>query len=239
MQRKHGFTLIELLVVIAIIAILAAILFPVFAKAREKARATSCLNNLKQIDLAIMQYAQDYDECMPYIDSQTGNDIEAWTNIEFDNPWHNTGTGDWVVMIQPYIKSRQVFQCPSAPRVGWNGNWTRGQNAPSNSCNCSYVLNQSQVGAGRPIAGIIAPASKVILFDHGATNQVAQTVGAYRSSGFPRHWDDWNITGSGNSFNMDTEPHNNGRNCGFVDGHCKWLNTRQAMDQRATYAAWD
>ncbi|MFH1910322.1 MAG: prepilin-type N-terminal cleavage/methylation domain-containing protein, partial [bacterium] len=63
--RKRGFTLIELLVVIAIIAILAAILFPVFAKAREKARQTSCLSNLKQIDLAVLQYAQDYDEMMP------------------------------------------------------------------------------------------------------------------------------------------------------------------------------
>ncbi len=96
-SSQSGFTLIELLVVIAIIALLAAILFPVFARARENARKSSCQSNLKQIGLGILQYAQDYDELMvrPYIGG-------------------GSGTGNtWFVMIEPYTKSRQLIVCPS------------------------------------------------------------------------------------------------------------------------------
>lgn len=105
---RRGFTLIELLVVIAIIAILAAILFPVFARAREKARQTSCLNNVKQLALAVMQYTQDYDEVLP-------------ASYYPGNP----GTSNqWFEKIQPYINNTQVQICPSArtrnPGYGWN-----------------------------------------------------------------------------------------------------------------------
>ncbi len=89
--RKRGFTLIELLVVIAIIAILAAILFPVFAKAREKARTSSCQSNLKQIGLAFAMYKNDYDETSPGYDY----------------------SGGWTLTLQPYIKNTQIFVCPS------------------------------------------------------------------------------------------------------------------------------
>ncbi|RYX81022.1 DUF1559 domain-containing protein [bacterium] len=98
-SRRSAFTLIELLVVIAIIAILAAILFPVFARARENARRASCQSNLKQIGLGVLQYVQDYDETYP-LNTRGGT----------------TGGNDfalWMVNIYPYVKSTQIFACPS------------------------------------------------------------------------------------------------------------------------------
>ena len=110
-NRRSGFTLIELLVVIATISILAAILFPVFATAREKARQTACLSNEKQIGLAMIQYIQDYDDMLPYDQSY----------------WPPAGYINWAGMLQPYIKSTNagttdVWSCASAPTSGiaWN-----------------------------------------------------------------------------------------------------------------------
>ena len=103
-RKKNAFTLIELLVVIAIIAILAAILFPVFAQAREKARQTSCLSNLKQIGLAFLQYEQDYDEQYPmvFIPYDTGG-------VPDQTPC------SWACSILPYSKNYQIFRCLSEP----------------------------------------------------------------------------------------------------------------------------
>jgi prepilin-type N-terminal cleavage/methylation domain-containing protein/prepilin-type processing-associated H-X9-DG protein len=107
-MKRRGFTLIELLVVIAIIAILAAILFPVFAKAREKARQTSCLSNVKQIALSAMMYAQDYDEKFPLVYTDV-------TNVPL-----------WQDRLVPYIKNSQIWDCPSQSNrglyssYGWN-----------------------------------------------------------------------------------------------------------------------
>ncbi|MBI5832718.1 MAG: DUF1559 domain-containing protein [Armatimonadetes bacterium] len=112
MSRKRAFTLIELLVVIAIIAILAAILFPVFAKAREKARTSSCASNLKQLGLGIVQYCQDYDERMPMCrgydapNALNGNAVECI---------------DWRVQVQPYLKSKQILGCPSNTATDTSG----------------------------------------------------------------------------------------------------------------------
>ena len=97
-MKRRGFTLIELLVVIAIIAILAAILFPVFAKAREKARQASCASNLKQIAVAMISYSQDYDELFPRNCVYNGTIYDTW----------------WQVGVQPYVKNTQIVICPSS-----------------------------------------------------------------------------------------------------------------------------
>src|SRR6059058_3980186 len=109
-SRRRGFTLIELLVVIAIIAILAAILFPVFAQAREKARQSACLSNCKQMGTAVMMYAQDYDETLP---------AYSFTNLGL-NPLHSAlgiwSNSAWVTMLMRNVKNNGVFACPSGPR---------------------------------------------------------------------------------------------------------------------------
>ncbi|PIX43967.1 MAG: hypothetical protein COZ56_05880 [Armatimonadetes bacterium CG_4_8_14_3_um_filter_58_9] len=121
-MRKRGFTLIELLVVIAIIAILAAILFPVFAKAREKARTASCQSNLKQIGLAFAMYKNDYDETAPLY------------NVD--------GTGGWVSQLQPYTKNSQIFVCPSKT-INMSSGY--GMNLQLSGVNDAAVGNVSEV----------------------------------------------------------------------------------------------
>ncbi|MDF2440777.1 MAG: hypothetical protein JWN98_1761 [Abditibacteriota bacterium] len=103
---RAGFTLIELLVVIAIIAILAAILFPVFGRARENGRRASCQSNLKQIGLGLLQYAQDNNERVP-VACNTGADVNC-----------DPGEVVWMSVIQPYVKSTEIFECPSADFEG-------------------------------------------------------------------------------------------------------------------------
>lgn len=114
-RTKNGFTLIELLVVIAIITILAAVLFPVFARARENARRSSCQSNLKQIALGFAQYTQDYDGTFPWGCMRPDPTI----SMAASEPW-NLVTNEnqmWAGAVLPYLKSRQVFACPSATRI--------------------------------------------------------------------------------------------------------------------------
>lgn len=104
----NGFTLIELLVVIAIIAILAAILFPVFARARESARSITCISNQKQLGTAFMMYFQDYDESLPTLVGPTEN----WSCNAPNSAW--VEYGGWPVFVHPYVKSGGVYKCPSS-----------------------------------------------------------------------------------------------------------------------------
>jgi prepilin-type N-terminal cleavage/methylation domain-containing protein len=194
-NRQSGFTLIELLVVIAIIAILAAILFPVFAQAREKARQTVCTSNVKQIGLAWLMYVQDYDETFPPTNS-TQNPASGWINSPTfttkypckpcrphlqSNP---TVTYDPTVYAIPYIKNMDIFKCPSDNGIGtFTVNGVTYVD-PSGSLpvwkveNTSYCLNtvMTRVGA---LAGIIIPAetymgAEVMSFHMGkSTAQIA------------------------------------------------------------------
>lgn len=151
-RTKRAFTLIELLVIIAIIAILAAILFPAFARARENARRASCQSNMRQIGLANLQYAQDYDEiyCAAY---------------------HSSPYASFNQLLQPYVKSTQVFRCPSdsAPDSAISSTWSAYNGvAPFHT---SYVAN---VRLGRdnaeqlPLAAVVQPATTVFFTDGGS-----------------------------------------------------------------------
>ena len=158
---KRAFTLIELLVVIAIIAILAAILFPVFAQAREKARQTSCLSNLKQVGVGLMMYTQDYDEVLPgNHDGRNGNngaphnyqgDAGATNGTGTTNPLGfmtpELATGSTVVRnwgrdIQPYVKNLGIYLCPnSPPRSSFSAGSAYAESTVAGAGNASYLLN--------------------------------------------------------------------------------------------------
>jgi prepilin-type N-terminal cleavage/methylation domain-containing protein/prepilin-type processing-associated H-X9-DG protein len=197
-HRTKGFTLIELLVVIAIIAILASILFPVFARARENARRSSCQSNLKQIGLGVMQYTQDYDEKMPL---QANDSIGS-----FAKP--TTGGDSWQRGIYPYTKSWQILSCPSATRGGIFADAT-----DLNSLT-SYFSNGVifPAGGSRSVASLQNTAELIMLQDgrfiiDSSVNRPLLDGGQYRS---------W-LYGD-----EVLDIHFDGGNIAFVDGHVKW-----------------
>lgn len=209
--RKSGFTLIELLVVIAIIAILAAILFPVFARARENARRASCQSNLKQIGLGIMQYSQDYDEKMPfsYLYLTPGADL-VW--------WEDT--------IQPYVKSYQIMVCPSqsSPTAY---TWARPATGYPNPLMMSYVANRINNIPGSPTPVMpdgSLPAVSIASFAEPATTiLLAEAISGKSELVY------WQETQSGGCPAVEAcitdQRHLDGENYAWVDGHVKWLKT--------------
>jgi len=151
--RRRGFTLIELLVVIAIIAILAAILFPVFAKAREKARSSSCASNLKQIGTSMTMYTQDYDERYPGVArgdqaAVTGSNYGCWVMGGWIPPATDVSQG----ALAPYVKNKAVYICPSDIYAGNKGlsysmNWAlewKSLAAVTSPATCCIFMDESQ-----------------------------------------------------------------------------------------------
>ncbi len=215
-MRKSGFTLIELLVVIAIIAILAAILFPVFARAREKARQTSCLSNVKQISLGILMYSQDYDEAFPGFYSKL-------TTADWP-------LKQWVHDVMPYVKNEQIFVCPSGGEQNTYGNTPPA--APQFPV--SYAVSNWICAGGRgnynnKMARITHPAETIVLYD-------AIRAGRWCASPFGHNptrsrQDDCEgrpagickLGGGSLVAGGDYSRHNEGANVGFCDGHAKWL----------------
>ncbi len=237
-QRRRGFTLIELLVVIAIIAILAAILFPVFAQARDKARTATCLSNLKQIGTGFLMYAQDYDETFPFVtcgDSYLGG-CATWLR----------GSLPWPITLQPYVKNYGLYSCPSDPDkacfskpdslngfgqmlvfIGWPGAVPNMQ--PQElarifplSYAANYFLSRSSLG-GAPATGVVtlaemsAPAKLMLLSEYGKGTAPwsATAYGTYYmipgyNAGATGRW-------------TASKRHQKGRIFLFADGHSKYM----------------
>jgi prepilin-type N-terminal cleavage/methylation domain-containing protein/prepilin-type processing-associated H-X9-DG protein len=152
----RGFTLIELLVVIAIIAILAAILFPVFAQAREAARKSTCQSNLKQIGTALTMYTNDYDETMPLEDGVLGQAFSVWTMP----PTARTGNlqarySAWAYSMQSYMKNWNVFTCPSSPEYPFGSAITPGEQKVLFSYTYNGVVSNTSLAAFQNSAACI------------------------------------------------------------------------------------
>jgi prepilin-type N-terminal cleavage/methylation domain-containing protein/prepilin-type processing-associated H-X9-DG protein len=199
---RRGFTLIELLVVIAIIAILAAILFPVFARAREKARQANCLSNTKQISLGILMYAQDYDETM------VPDAVAVYSFMSPDGTPINIVPNAamlWMYLTYPYVKNVQIYKCPS-----YSDAWS----ATSYDGSCGYGKN-SYLGS-ISMARIDQPASTILLVDSN-----------YYLSDWDVRADPEGSTGSDNA-DPPRDCHNDGANFGFCDGHAKWMKAGSA-----------
>jgi len=230
--RSRAFTLIELLVVIAIIAILAAILFPVFAQAREKARMTACLSNMKQIGLSLTMYAQDYDETFPYIrfTSSPPGSNGNWTYV-----WRNA--------IRPYLKSQGVLGCPSNPfshpqpsKPSTRNPPVMGDNAegwqaePTLTMPISYAMNSCAVtwNAADSADGKKVPPPRVASFVRPAET-IAICENQWPTSDV--HGPDWMWNQCAGLFN-----HTAGKQANFIffDGHAKskkWISTLYPLTQ--------
>lgn len=233
---QRGFTLIELLVVIAIIAILAAILFPVFSRARESARRASCLSNVKQIGIGVMMYTQDYDEKYP-LSIQKNEQVVVIDGIpdasfSGDRAWY------WYKMIYPYVKSVQVFQCPSS-------------SADNGITTGSYGANRAIMGyysdAALSLASIEAPASSYLIMDAGPymiqSSRVATNPNSYWY--LPGTSKPLGITASSLGMtswrvhDFEVGRHFDGVNVIFADGHAKWLKSQTMYSQAKKDVAGD
>ncbi len=210
-ETRSAFTLIELLVVIAIIAILAAILFPVFAKAREKARVARCTSNAHQIGLAVKMYVQDYDETMPIYYQYQYNPA----------PW-TAGHKGVELLLEPYVKNHQVWQCPSDSGSEYQESEVPGANNYQDAYGMSYQLSaycfslingesrQNQAGAGTPriYVGATDLASEAEFVYPAETRLMRDVMMPWFEASFGPYYRTW---------------HGTGGTCIFADGHSKFI----------------
>ena len=231
-KGANAFTLIELLVVIAIIAILAAILFPVFAQARESARQTTCLSNLRQIGLANNMYLQDYDET--YV--PVGGTVEqVWPTSHRETTNGPKVISGWSLNLLPYIKSRDLFQCPSMDKTFTGDGDCKAFNGQRMTNHYAYNFwlgaDDSYWGYGSSADGSVNLSSPLSI---AAISQPSNTVSHFHSGSVPPYGSSWGcvyVTIELPDFYNKIRPrlrHKDGDNFVFADGHAKWYQVKEA-----------
>jgi prepilin-type processing-associated H-X9-DG protein/prepilin-type N-terminal cleavage/methylation domain-containing protein len=215
-RREVGFTLVELLIVLAVIGVLAALLLPVFSRAREKSRQASCQANQKQILLSVNMYVQDYDGFFPR------------------NYYHNAAGQivTWYEALLPYTKSQQMFQCPTDNGTSIGGDW-----APTPKFRSSYAASYdllrgegSESAASAPLSGVGKSATTVFLSDAGTQTTLEApyvTTSSPVKDGCWLIWFSANSTGDDTSICGPSLRHSGMSNVGFVDGHVKAMKIEQ------------
>jgi prepilin-type N-terminal cleavage/methylation domain-containing protein/prepilin-type processing-associated H-X9-DG protein len=228
---RKGFTLIELLVVIAIIAILAAILFPVFAKAREKARQTSCLSNMKQLGTSGMMYVQDYDEMLP----------KRWlccSHICCYGELDWTQSLPWPWTFYPYINNYQMYICPSEGGHNWQGmpGYFPQAEAGLRAVGISTLPTKISYGTadhtnwGYTMSQVKNPSEKYWFLEIAAAQPRTMISDPFTAcGGFENNYNP-NGCATGPNGQMPSR-HNGGANVTFLDGHAKWVIRNKFIDQ--------
>lgn len=221
MATKRAFTLIELLVVIAIIAILAAILFPVFARARENARRASCQSNLKQLALGIQQYIQDYDELYPIYSSNSTARL----------PY------GWADMIQPYVKSAQLLQCPSDSTASSNDPIVLGYTDYAYNLSLGFD-NVTASSRGLHSAVLTQPTLTVLLVDEGSDAAINSRAAHWTAGAGSFATSATRSPGLAAYLGATPQRHLDGMNYAFADGHVKWQKAADASRSAQVYNWW-
>jgi len=250
MKRDKGFTLIELLVVVAIIAILSAILFPVFARAREQARKSACLSNLKQIGLGVMMYVQDYDETYPVANSATPS----------SDPMAGLTASYWFNVLQPYTRNRQVWYCPTAGRIMTSDSSDIQQYSGGygfNACGTGTISSSSSThwngfgqtvksdgtvtctpdGSTVKLAAVTSPSETILVTDP-ASNSTSYTTLYFYSGSNISYWPQLHGGPVGPFYGntpSTTEAYlhpSGGGNYLFADGHAKYMPVAYAFSHK-------
>jgi prepilin-type N-terminal cleavage/methylation domain-containing protein/prepilin-type processing-associated H-X9-DG protein len=246
-RPRWGFTLIELLVVIAIIAILAAILFPVFAQARDKARSSACLSNQKQLGNALMMYMQDYDEKTIWFYNAS---VAAWQKDYYAGYWYHP--------VMPYAKNADVFRCPSANR---SSECDPNRKPVANLNRCGFGINVAHVGYAsgdpylspgkqgdtRSLASLAEPARTLFLADSQLDPRKDPGLGwqdikcpiphRLPLSNDVDHWVNDKSSGGPDNPNI-TRRHVGGANAIFMDGHAKWAPYSAYLNKEVDKEIW-